>query len=368
LGVKWKAMLWIAQECLAGRFGSKHAGLALDPEIAADPAGARDEPHDRLGAVNIEVIANDVPPHMSGGAVQQVTEKASEILLGPGVADDPFDLAGGNVEGSDQGLSAVASVLELTSLDPAWYHRQTWSDALQGLNAGHLVDGDDAMAVLRTRRSPVDRANVGTFGVEARIGLGGQPVTDAMRLEVGFFFKKRPTERCEMHENSPRLIASSAISRWVQWLIGRSLSDGFSQVIAINAQICSGVNFAGAPDRGASASRSGTDCTSTACRHRLRQYRTVFGHTQSSRALSRTPTPAAACRIRRARRANCCGVAWVRISGSRMPRCSGKTVTGSALKRAIATSRLNFRFVMPDCRRFDSLNLLGGVKTSACVY
>src|ERR1700736_1484958 len=26
--------------------------------------------------------------------------------------------------------------------------------------------------------------------------------------------------------------ASSAISRWLQWLIGRSLSDGFSQVIA----------------------------------------------------------------------------------------------------------------------------------------
>jgi hypothetical protein len=39
----------------------------------------------------------------------------------------------------------------------------------------------------------------------------------------------------------PRRIASSAISRWLQWLIGRSLSDGFSQVIAITAQICSGV-------------------------------------------------------------------------------------------------------------------------------
>jgi hypothetical protein len=25
-------------------------------------------------------------------------------------------------------------------------------------------------------------------------------------------------------------MASSAISRWLQWLIGRSLSDGFSQV------------------------------------------------------------------------------------------------------------------------------------------
>src|SRR5262249_20364436 len=68
-----------------------------------------------------------------------------------------------------------------------------------------------------------------------------------------------------------------------------SLSDGFSQVIAITAQICSGVYVAGAPERGASASRSDTDWAAGACRHRPRQYRTVFGHTSSSRALSRTP-------------------------------------------------------------------------------
>ncbi len=55
---------------------------------------------------------------------------------------------------------------------------------------------------------------------------------------------------------SPRRMASSAISRWLQWLIGRSLSDGFSHVIATTAHICSGVNVAGDPDRGASASRS----------------------------------------------------------------------------------------------------------------
>ena len=135
----------------------------------------------------------------------------------------------------------------------------------------------------------VDRADVCALVVEGGIGLRGQPVADAMRLEVGLFFKKRPTERCEMFGMSPRRMASSAISRWLQWLIGRSLSDGFSHVIATTAQICSGVNVAGAPERGASASRSGTDCLSAASRHRLRQYRTVLGQTPSSRALARTP-------------------------------------------------------------------------------
>jgi hypothetical protein len=55
----------------------------------------------------------------------------------------------------------------------------------------------------------------------------------------------------------------------------------------ITAQICSGVYVAGAPDRGASASRSGTDCPSAARRHRLHLPH-VFRQTPSSRALART--------------------------------------------------------------------------------
>jgi hypothetical protein len=109
------------------------------------------------------------------------------------------------------------------------------------------------MAVIGTGCGLVNLADVGAFGVEGRIGFWRQPVTKAMRFKVGLFFKKRPTERCEMLGTRPRRIASSAISRWLQWLIGRSLSDGFSQVIAITAQICSGVYVAGAPQRGASA-------------------------------------------------------------------------------------------------------------------
>jgi hypothetical protein len=162
-----------------------------------------------------------------------------------------------------------------------------------------------------------------------------------------------------MFETKPRRIASSAISRWLQWLIGRSLSDGFSQVIAITAQICSGVYVAGAPERGASASRSDTDWAAGACRHRPRQYRTVFGHTSSSRALSRTPILSAACKIMRARNANCCEVEWPRTSASSASRCAGKTITGSAASQGIATSRLNFRLVMPRRRRFDSCFVAG---------
>src|SRR6202035_1614042 len=347
------AMVSLAQKRFAGCLGSEHAGLTFDAEVAVEAAMLRNKANDGLGEMDVEVVADDIPPCVGGGAAQQSVEKTCKVLLGPGVADHPDDFADGDIETGDQGLRAVAAILEFAPLDLARLHRQPRCDALQRLNAGHLVDRDCAMALVGAGCGLVDLTDVGAFGVKGRIGFWCQPVTKAMRFEVGLFFKKRPTERCEMLGPRPRRIASSAISRWLQWLIGRSLSDGFSQVIAITAQICSGVYVAGAPERGASAIRSGTDCLSAACRHRLRQYRTVFGHTSSCRALSRTPTPSAACRIMRARKANCCGVERVRTNCSNASRCSGKTVTGSA-NRGIATSHLSSRFVLPQHSRCDS--------------
>jgi hypothetical protein len=52
--------------------------------------------------------------------------------------------------------------------------------------------------------------------------------------------------------NTGRTVSPPARGWSRQWLIGRSLSDGFSQVIAITAQICSGVYVSGAPGRGTS--------------------------------------------------------------------------------------------------------------------
>src|SRR5262245_28405766 len=363
-------MLGLTQEGGTGDLGSEHAGLTLDAELVLEPAVASHEADDGLRKVDIEIVADDIPSDVRGGARQQAAEKARKILFGPGIADHALDLAGGDVEGGNQGLSAMAAVLELTPFDLAWHHRQSRRDALKGLDAGHLVDRDGAMAVIRGGRGLVDRADVRALCVEGGIGLRGQPIADAMWFEVGLFFKKRPTERCEMIGTRPRRMASSAISRWLQWLMGRSLSEGFSHVIATRAQICSAVKVAGAPDRGASASLSGTACPSAACRHRLRQYRTVLGQTPSSRALARAPVPSAASRMMRARRASCCGVEWVRTRRSSASRCSGKTVTGSAASRGMATSCSSSGFVLPQHSRFDSLNLVAasGVKTSARLY
>src|ERR1700676_4451524 len=115
--VKDDPMVRLAQKSLTCCFASEHAGFAFDAEPVFETAAARNQPYDGLGEVDVEIVADDVPPDVGGGAAQQAAEKSGEILLCTRVADHAFDLAGGDVEGSDQGLSAVAAVLELAPLD-----------------------------------------------------------------------------------------------------------------------------------------------------------------------------------------------------------------------------------------------------------
>src|SRR5215470_14942419 len=95
----------------------------------------RNKANDGLGEMDVEVVANDIPPCVGGGAAQQGVEKTSKVLLGPGVADHPGDFAGRDIETGDQGLRAVAAILEFAPLDHARLHRQPWRDALQCLTA-----------------------------------------------------------------------------------------------------------------------------------------------------------------------------------------------------------------------------------------
>ncbi len=143
--VKDDLMIRLAQKGLAGCFASEHPRLAFDAEPVLETAVARNQANDGFGEVDVEIVADDVPPGVGGGAAQLAAEKSGEILLGARVTDHASDLAGGDVERGDQGLSAMAAVLELTPLDLAGHHRQSRRDALQGLNAGHLVDRDRAM-------------------------------------------------------------------------------------------------------------------------------------------------------------------------------------------------------------------------------
>src|ERR1700720_612890 len=184
-------MLRVAQECFSGRLGCEHARLSFDAKLELEAADTGNEAHDGLRKVDVEIVADNGPVCGGSGAAEQVAEKPREILFRPGIANDAFDLASADVESGDQGLSAVALIFELASLDLARHHRR---DALQRLNAGHFVNGDRAMSVIGAGCGLVNRTDIRALAIKGGIRLRGQPVTDAVGLEVCLFSKKRPTE------------------------------------------------------------------------------------------------------------------------------------------------------------------------------
>ena len=138
-----------------------------------------------------------------------------------------------------------------------------------------------------------------------------------------------------MSATIPRLMASSAISRWVQWVIGRPLSCGGSQARAMIPHTCSGVKVGGVPGRGASDNRSATLAPEFSD-HRRRHAWTVERPMPSSSAVGRTPAPRPANNMIRARTAICCGQVCCRTSASNCRRSRSVTGTGVARSNGIA--------------------------------
>jgi hypothetical protein len=76
----------------------------------------------------------------------RVPKELSEVFFGAAAADLSGDLSASHVEGGNQALGSVAAVFELAALNPARHHRQVWGDAFKGLDPGHLVDRNRAVA------------------------------------------------------------------------------------------------------------------------------------------------------------------------------------------------------------------------------
>src|SRR5579863_8387941 len=187
-------------------------------------------------------------------------------------------------------------VLEFPSLDMARGQGESGMLAFESLHPGQLVGTDRALTLPGQRRCLVIHRTDRSDGlVFVRVCWRRQPVADQMRLEIPFF-NRRAACRGEIDGTIPRCIISSAISRPVQWLIGRSF--GCSQARATIWHICSAVICDGLPGRGASVSRSATERSESGMDwkliQRMRQLRTVSTLTFRSRAISAFLFPSAA--------------------------------------------------------------------------
>src|SRR5688500_13377264 len=273
----------IAEEGGAGLARGQDAGLALDAQLEIAQARQLGHPADqRLGAVGVEVVGDDVPA--GGGRVgrHDGPEVGQEVGLGPGRpgmrGEDP---AGGDVAAEDERAGAVADVLELAALHLARGERQAGVLALERLDAGQLVGAHAPLAAFGERRGlAVEGADIGDLGVELWIGgRRSQPVPNPVRLEVPLF-NSRAACRGEIASTIPRRTISAANSVVLQWLIGRPDAPGASQASATIRPTCSGVIRAGVPERGASASRASRLCSVTgtylARLQRVRNFRSEY--------------------------------------------------------------------------------------------
>jgi hypothetical protein len=134
----------------------------------------------------------------------------------------------------------------------------------------------------------------------------------------------------------PRLLASSANSRGVQWLRGRPAApSGGSQASAMIWHHCSAVTVAGVPGRGASWRRSQTVCPrrSSQCRRHTRTVRRVV---IKRRATWGALSPSASSKIIRARPANCWAVVRARTRAWSSWRSASERDTAGGLGPAMA--------------------------------
>ena len=145
---------------------------------------------------------------------------------------------------------------------------------------------------------------------------------------------------------------SSASSRALHWLMGRSEPAGISQASAMIWQICSGVIRAGRPDLGASPNRSATLLSVSgiplqACQ-RARHWRTVSISKWSLRATSAVLSPSAAKSKIRARRASCWPVVRARTKRGSWLRSSFVSTISGGFGPGMGTSHHKMRqFIMP---------------------
>src|SRR5947209_2385378 len=310
-------MSGITQKCGSAHHRGENAAFAFDPQICIEPTALCDETDQRFGLMDVEVVTDKMPTGHVGIGSHHRLDMDQKIGLGPrGSCIGSHYLSCDHISTDDEGARPMANVLKFASLHFSGSQRQSWVFAFQCLDSGQFIGAHRPFSLFDQVASlSIDLADLPNDFFAMRINWWGQPIADQMRFEIPFF-NTRAACRGEICSTMPRAITSSAISRPVHWLIGRSF--GCSQASATIWQVCSAVMWDGFPGRGISSRRSLTESSScdTACKpiQRVRQLRTVSTQTFSSLAIWLLFLPSAAARIIRPRRAICWGVLCRRTS------------------------------------------------------
>jgi hypothetical protein len=183
--------------------------------------------------MGVQLITDDRPPRGRGLSGHHPLHMSQEIGFSPsGSTGGSQKVAGHNVTAQNERARAMPYILKLAPLDFSRSQRQPWMFAFQRLHPGQLIGTHRSFSLLSQPGSLlIHRTHLLDRFFPLWVVGRRQPVSDHMRLESSFF-KRRVAWRGEMRAIMPRVITSSASSRPLQWLMGRSL--GCSQARAIS--------------------------------------------------------------------------------------------------------------------------------------
>ena len=167
--------------------------------------------------MGVEAIHHQMPLRRVRVSGEHRLEVGEIVGFVPRIAHRAFRNApGGHIETGNQRLGAMTGIFKLLPFAPSGSHRLVWSTPFQGLNTGHLINGEGAFAALRPLYgTQVEGTEV--FDLRIKLWVGG----GLSQYCTWWGFKsasanRRPTWRGEIRSTQPRFTISSASSRGVQ--------------------------------------------------------------------------------------------------------------------------------------------------------
>jgi len=123
--------------------------------------------------MRVEAIHHQMPLRGVGVSGDQRLEVGQKVGFRARIAYRTFRNApGGDIKTGNQGLGAMTGIFKLLPLTLTGSHRLVGSTPFQGLNAGHLINGEGAFAALRSLyRTQVEVTDV--FDLLIKLWVGG---------------------------------------------------------------------------------------------------------------------------------------------------------------------------------------------------
>lgn len=111
--MKADSVIFVLKKLLSSFHRFEYTTLAFLTKIFFNTAMLSNQTDNRFGLVDVQIVTNNVPFGRVACRVEQVIKEGCIVFFGPCFADGPDELAGSDVESTDEAQSPMTSILEL---------------------------------------------------------------------------------------------------------------------------------------------------------------------------------------------------------------------------------------------------------------